>query len=318
MSLADELAAAGGVQAPPQTTARLRDLLADTLRHGAAELGRKRSGTREDPVTVALAADGERLLAAVPVSAGLHADAEAVSDRAWLLVAAVVGALVDLTEPGPPATPEALAIRAGDGPAGQALLGYPAPGARAGARSRRSARCSSRTRSSGIDRLRADALAVPAVVLGDVGDLREPIGSHHPLRIAEAVARLGGRPAEPRRSRSTRRPCSPSLGAREARTRAHEDPDPARRVARRILQRLDGMGKWGGYHTDFAHLARGFAGNDRQLASEVGEALLAAGLLAEKPSVGQRHVFLNPRRAGDIRRLIETGEEPGGLELARK
>ena len=26
------------------------------------------------------------------------------------------------------------------------------------------------------------------------------------------------------------------------------------------------MGKWGGYHTDFAHLARGFAGNDRALA----------------------------------------------------
>ena len=37
------------------------------------------------------------------------------------------------------------------------------------------------------------------------------------------------------------------------------------------------MGKWGGYHTDFAHLARGFAGNDRQLASDVGEALLARG-----------------------------------------
>ena len=78
------------------------------------------------------------------------------------------------------------------------------------------------------------------------------------------------------------------------------------------------MGKWGGYHTDFAHLARGFAGNDRQLASEVGEALLAAGLLAEKPSVGQRHVFLNPRRAGDIRRLIETGEATGGIEARPK
>jgi hypothetical protein len=108
------------------------------------------------------------------------------------------------------------------------------------------------------------------------------------------------------------------LGARGEAARPHEDPDPARRVARRILQRLDGMGKWGGYHTDFAHLARGFAGNDRQLASDVGEALLSAGLLAEKPSVGQRHVFLNPRRAGDIRRLIETGEEPSGLSLARK
>jgi hypothetical protein len=98
-------------------------------------------------------------------------------------------------------------------------------------------------------------------------------------------------------------------------SRPHEDPDPARRVARRILQRLNGMGKWGGYHTDFAHLARGFAGNERALAQEVGEALLADGLLAEKPSVGQRHVFLNPRRAADIHRLIETGEAPAGLKL---
>ena len=98
--------------------------------------------------------------------------------------------------------------------------------------------------------------------------------------------------------------------------RPHEDPDPASRVARRILQRLDGMGKWGGYHTDFAHLARGFAGNERALAQEVGEALLDAGLLAEKPSVGQRHVFLNPRRAGEIRALIERGEAATGAPTA--
>ena len=108
------------------------------------------------------------------------------------------------------------------------------------------------------------------------------------------------------------------LGAREGPARAHEDPDPARRVARRILQRLDGMGKWGGYHTDFAHLARGFAGNDRQLASEVGEALLAAGLLAEKPSVGQRHVFLNPRRAGDIRQADRNRRGTRWIELGAK
>jgi hypothetical protein len=75
------------------------------------------------------------------------------------------------------------------------------------------------------------------------------------------------------------------------------------------------MGKWGGYHTDFAHLARGFAGNERALAQDVGEALLAEGLLAEKPSVGQRHVFLNSRRAGDIRALIDRGEAPSGLRL---
>jgi hypothetical protein len=287
MSLADELAAAGGVQAPPQATARLKDLLGDKLRRGTDELGRKRSGTREDPVTVVFAADGERLLAAVPASPALRADIDALPDRAWLLVAAVVGALVELAAPPVLTAVEDLAPLAFEDHA------------------------------EGIDRLRAHALAVPAVVLGDVA-LREPIGSHHPLRVAEAVARLGGRPAESGSVEDHEEAVLALLGAREGPARAHEDPDPARRVARRILQRLDGMGKWGGYHTDFTHLARGFAGNDRQLANEVGEALLAAGLLAEKPSVGQRHVFLNPRRAGDIRRLIETGEEPGGLSLARK
>ncbi|MDP9346036.1 MAG: hypothetical protein M3P44_09990, partial [Actinomycetota bacterium] len=53
-------------------------------------------------------------------------------------------------------------------------------------------------------------------------------------------------------------------------SRPHDDPDPARRVARRIPQRLDGMGKWGGYHTEFQHLARGFAPADRALASATG------------------------------------------------
>jgi hypothetical protein len=43
-------------------------------------------------------------------------------------------------------------------------------------------------------------------------------------------------------------------------------------------------------------------GNDRQLAEAVGEALLDDGLLQSKPSVGQRHVFLNPRRAATYMR----------------
>ena len=28
------------------------------------------------------------------------------------------------------------------------------------------------------------------------------------------------------------------------------------------------MGKWGGYHTEFAHLSRGFAGNERELTGD--------------------------------------------------
>ena len=101
-------------------------------------------------------------------------------------------------------------------------------------------------------------------------------------------------------------------GGAGAPARPHDDPQPARRIARRILQRLNGMGKWGGYHTDFRHLARGFAGNERALADDVGEALLDAGLLDEKPSVGQRHVYLNPRRAADIHALIERGDRAAG------
>jgi hypothetical protein len=312
VSLADELAAAGGVHAPPQATARLKDLLAETLRQGERELGEKRSGTREQPVTVALAADGQRVLAVVPASPALRADIDALPERAWLLVAAVVGALVDLAAPGALTDPDGLELRVGEG-AGHAVLGYPAVGL-APAELEELGPLAFEDHADGIDRLRAHALVVPAVVLGDVA-LREPIGSHHPLRVAEAVARLGGRPAESSSVEDHEEAVLAVLGAREGPARAHEDPDPARRVARRILQRLDGMGKWGGYHTDFAHLARGFAGNDRQLASEVGEALLAAGLLAEKPSVGQRHVFLNPRRARDIRAFIERGDAPPALKL---
>ncbi|MEA2218126.1 MAG: hypothetical protein QOJ35_752, partial [Solirubrobacteraceae bacterium] len=166
----------------------------------------------------------------------------------------------------------------------------------------------------GVARLRSRALAMPADVIADAGDWRAPIAPS--LRMAEAIARLGGRPADPASVAEHEDAALDLLEARDdAAARPHDDPQPARRIARRILQRLDGMGKWGGYHTDFRHLARGFAGNDRALADDVGEALLAAGLLSEKPSVGQRHVFLNPRRAADIHGLIELGAVPADLRL---
>ena len=152
-------------------------------------------------------------------------------------------------------------------------------------------------------------------MLEDVSDLRPPIGATHPLRVAEAVTRLGGSPLDDETVEALEQQLLHLLEPSGAVSRAHEDPDPVRRVARRILQRLDGMGKWGGYHTAFDHLARGFAGNERALAYEVGEALLAAGLLEQKPSVGQRHVYLSPRRSGDIHRLIDDGELPAGLTL---
>src|SRR6185436_11404736 len=166
------------------------------------------------------------------------------------------------------------------------------------------------------------AIAPAPAGLRAVAHLKAPIGIAHPLVVAAAVAGLGGRPADPASLVEHEDAVLARLDAAAAAAgevvRPHDDPDPARRVARRILQRLNGMGKWGGYHTEFAHLARGFAGNDRKLAEAVGEAMLEAGLLAEKPSVGQRHVFLNPRRAADIHALIERGDVPDDLALPQK
>ena len=286
---------------PGTGPARLRQLLEQELARGQDELHRKRSGY-EDPVRVAFAPG----IAALPVPKDVRADAAAIDDRAWRLVAAAVHALQQAADLPPPARAADLVLRAGA--AGSALtvaLGDGDP---------ELAQLAFDEAVEGVDRLRAQAVVVPAI---EAHDERPPIGDAHPLKVAEAVARLGGDPTDPRSVEQLEEAVYALLEVQRGATRPHDDPDPAKRVARRILQRLDGMGKWGGFHTDFAHLARGFAGNDRQLADDVGEALLAAGLLSEKPSVGQRHVFLNPRKAGEIRRLIDEGAVPAGLTLPR-
>jgi hypothetical protein len=305
-ALEAELGALGGAAAPPSATARLKDVLLVSLRHGSAELEKARSGYAE-PVEVAIAG-GEALLAVVPADAALRADPKTVGERAWLLVAATVAALVELAEP---AEPSQLGLKAGDL---DGFLLLAVPGRADPGDLDELAPLAFDDHAGRLDRLRSRAFAVPARLL-EGSELREPIGASHPLRVAEAVARLGGRPEDPRSVEEHEDAVLALLQPEAGTVRPHEDPDPGRRVARRILQRLDGMGKWGGYHTDFVHLARGFGGNDRALAQEVGEALLAAGLLAEKPSVGQRHVFLNPRKAAEIRRLVDDGELPSGLRL---
>src|SRR3954470_15142023 len=295
------LEAAGGLAAGPESAARLRTLLADELRRGSAELALARSGYGA-PVTVAVAPAPAGLRAAAPVAAALRADPNAVIERGWLLVAALTGALVEVG-----GRPVVLA-----GALGEHLV-LEVPGDPADAEL---VPLAFEAQVAGIDRLRARALAVPGFVIEDPGVLRPPIGPAHPLLVAATVASLGGRPADAASLAEHEDAVLALLDAAAgAVARPHDDPQPARRVARRILQRLNGMGKWGGYHTEFAHLARGFAGNDRALAEAVGEALLQAGLLGEKPNVGQRHVFLNPRRAADIHALIERGEPPGDLTL---
>jgi hypothetical protein len=306
------LADAGGADAPRDSAARLRNLLEAELRRGFVELGESRTGY-DMPIAVAVAAREDEVLAALPISPELRADPGAVGERAGALAAAAVEHVVEGASPGPPRSGEELALRLGE-LHGMLALAYPAADPAEAAEYAHEA-LAAEFEERRIDRLRARAHLVPGHVLEAVSDLRPPIGATHPLRVAEAVTRLGGSPLEDATVEALEHQLLQLLEPSGSVSRAHEDKDPVRRVARRILQRLDGMGKWGSYHTAFDHLARGFAGNERALAYEVGESLLAAGLLEQKPSVGQRHVYLSPRRSGDIRRLIDEGELPPGLDL---
>jgi hypothetical protein len=306
------LADAGGADAPRDSSARLRDLLDAELRRGYVELGESRTGY-DMPIAVAVAARKGEVVAALPVSPELRADPGAVGERAGALAAATVEHMVEGASPGPPRANDDLSLRLGE-LHGMLALAYPAAEPAEAAEYANEA-LAAEFEDRRIDRLRARAHLLPGHVLEDVADLRPPIGATHPLRVAEAVTRLGGSPLDEATVEALEGQLLQLLEPSGAVSRAHQDPDPVRRVARRILQRLDGMGKWGSYHTAFDHLARGFAGHERALAYEVGEALLAAGLLEQKPSVGQRHVYLSPRRSGDIRRLIDDGELPADLVL---
>src|SRR3954466_7356138 len=75
--------------------ARLKALLDSELERGARELGQKRSGY-EQPVIVAVAPGDGALRAVAPAPRALRADPDAVNERTWLLVAALVGALVEV------------------------------------------------------------------------------------------------------------------------------------------------------------------------------------------------------------------------------
>jgi hypothetical protein len=309
---ARELEEAGGLAAPASLSARLRRLLLAELGRGSRELLEARTGYGT-PICVAVAPAERELLVLAPAPAELRADPGAVVERTAVVVTAALEALVEASAPGAPARAEDLLLRCG-ALDGFLALAYPVREPAAGAEY---AALALGERLTGMDRLRCVALAVPAHVADGAGDWREPIGPTHPLRVAEAIARLGGSALDEESLEAHGETLAallepPSGGA----ARAHDDPDPVRRMARRILQRLDGMGKWGGYHTEFVHLAQGFGkGNERALALEVGEALVVAGLLGEKTSVGQRHVYLNPRRSGEIRALIDRGEPPPALRL---
>jgi hypothetical protein len=77
-----------------------------------------------------------------------------------------------------------------------------------------------------------------------------------------------------------------------------------------LLHKLSRHGYWGGRHTAFENLKKGFkprhlgAGGTGRV-DEVAEDLIREGLLLQKPTGSGRHVCLNPRRSNEIQTIID-------------
>lgn len=121
---------------------------------------------------------------------------------------------------------------------------------------------------------------------------------HYPPDYARRLVDWGLAAPEP----TPEEPAAPDLGI-------DADPCPRRRGARRLLRRLYGMKKIGDqHHTEFDHVYRGVPADGRDEAAAVARALIRAGLLGEKPSVGQRHVYLRRDALPAIHALMDRGE----------
>src|ERR687892_1591959 len=184
------LADAGGADAPREWTARLRELLRAELGRGARELGEARTG-RERPIALSVAPGAGAVLAALPLPPELRADPDVVGERAADLAAATVERLVEASEPGPPGSDADLGLLLG-ACEGFLALSYPAADPSWAAAYAREALDDA---VGGIDRLRAQVHLLPGHALA-VEDLRPPIGATPPLRVAEAVTRLGASPLD--------------------------------------------------------------------------------------------------------------------------
>ena len=196
-----------------------KDLLGDDLRRGARELGKPRSGTREAGrgrarrrrrAPARRRARRRRRCAPTPTRC---------RERAWLLVAAVVGALVELAAPAALTGAEDSSCAPASRPAAL-VLGL--PGARLDAGRARGARRRSPSRTT---RTASTACAparsrCPRGVLERRRRCASRSAPRHPLRVAEAVARLGGRPADPRSVEDHEEAVLALLGAATAAPRA--------------------------------------------------------------------------------------------------
>jgi len=75
-------------------------------------------------------------------------------------------------------------------------------------------------------------------------------------------------------------------------------------IQRAIIRKLYRLDYWGGRHTSIDNLQKGFKGHIKGLVKKETKELIKQGLILCKPKPDSLHVFLNPRRGNEIRRIV--------------
>ena len=76
-------------------------------------------------------------------------------------------------------------------------------------------------------------------------------------------------------------------------------------IVRTLLRKLLYMGKWGGAHTSFDNLPKGFPKQLRGAVKEAAKELIKRGLLLSKPTSYGLEVSLNVRMKKEIEELLQ-------------
>ena len=75
-------------------------------------------------------------------------------------------------------------------------------------------------------------------------------------------------------------------------------------IKRGIIRKLFYLGKWGGNHTSFDNLPKGFPKELRKEVKAVAKDLIRKGILLSKPTSYGTEVSLNPRKKEDIENIL--------------
>lgn len=88
-----------------------------------------------------------------------------------------------------------------------------------------------------------------------------------------------------------------------------------RLIAKLMLERLDNMDKWGGAHSELARVKKSLpsyitdTNKGKKQISKAIKFLVNFGFLLIKPSAGELHISLNPRKKKEIYEFIEKNEK---------